>query len=442
MTDKISDDAVVDHLTRAIDAGKLPKSAQDYAQHLRKRLSQPVRVSVLGAHKTGKSELINMLLGHALIPSGAELPTTELVWGAQESMTVTAADGSVTQIDTADLTRLNGMSAAFLQVAQPLDILKKINLLEVVTENSVEELSSGVDWAVRRTDIALWCTQDFNSMERDVWHNVPDSTKDHAFLVLTKADQLVAQNVLAARVNELQQVVAEEFHSLFAVATLQAVSAFGADGVNDAKFKASGGEALTQEVFMHAERGRRADLDSAQLFLVRYKSEVDAAMAAAPMDETSQTAPVKPDAPAASPKVTEAAPEPAERITVLSTPEPVAQVTAPETGMTKVENVELFSDAIRFLKRRGDSLADTLSGLEPGNTKDLIETCVDAVEHLTDLFSQDESGCDAADAFIDELAEASDVMVLMQVEDGDAPAADAVTLLVQLRHDMEMQLAA
>ncbi len=46
------------------------------------------------------------------------------------------------------------------------------------------------------------------------------------------------------------------------------------------------------------------------------------------------------------------------------------------------------------------------------------------------------------DRRIDELAEAQDMMVLMQVEDGDGPAADAVTLLVQLRRDMEMQLAA
>ena len=433
MTDKISDDAVVEHLKRSMDAGTLPKSARDYAQHLLKRLSQPVRVSILGAHKTGKSELINMLLGRVLIPSGAELPTTEVIWGPKDWMTVTAADGSVTQIDTADMARLNGMSAAFLQVAQPHEILKQINLLEVVTENSVEELSSGVDWAVRRTDIALWCTQDFNEMEREVWRNVPDSMKDHAFLVLTKADQLSAQNVLSKRVNELQQVVAEEFHSLYAVATLQAVSAFGNNGLDAAKFKASGGEALAHEILKHAERGRRADLDSAHMFLVRYKSEVDAAMSAAP--KPAEPAPA-PEAPAVVVPTVE---------TAASTPEPKpsmpAQVATAEVGH-KVENIALFSDAIRFLKRRGDSLAETLGSLEPGNTKELIETCVDAVEHLTDLFSQDESGCDAADAFIDELAEASDVMVLMQVEDGDAPAADAVTLLLQLRHDMEMQLAA
>ena len=62
--------------------------------------------------------------------------------------------------------------------------------------------------------------------------------------------------------------------------------------------------------------------------------------------------------------------------------------------------------------------------------------------HLLDLFSDDDSGCPAADAFIDELTEASELMVLMQIESGDAPAADAVTLLLQLRRDIETKLAA
>ncbi|MEO0916707.1 MAG: hypothetical protein AAFY31_06940 [Pseudomonadota bacterium] len=107
----------------------------------------------------------------------------------------------------------------------------------------------------------------------------------------------------------------------------------------------------------------------------------------------------------------------------MSAPPPPAP-TLPEGP--KVENVALFTDSIRFLRRRGDSLTETAATLGDGNAKGLIEHCVSAVEHLVDEFSQDESGCEAADAFIDELAEAQDMMVLMQVEDGDGPAADAV----------------
>ena len=99
-------------------------------------------------------------------------------------------------------------------------------------------------------------------------------------------------------------------------------------------------------------------------------------------------------------------------------------------------------DCARFLKRRGDGLAEAIEKLAEGETKSLIDQCVSAVDHMTDLMSQDETDCDAVDAFIDELAEAQDMMVLMQVEDGDAPAADAVTLLLQLRRELEMQVAA
>jgi hypothetical protein len=111
-------------------------------------------------------------------------------------------------------------------------------------------------------------------------------------------------------------------------------------------------------------------------------------------------------------------------------------------SLPKVQNPDLFLSSVTYLKRRGDALNEEAKKLGEGEAKPLVEQCVDVGEHLVDLFSQDDSGCDAADAFIDELSEASDMMVLMQVEDGDGPAADAVTLLVQLRRDMEMQLAA
>ena len=431
MKDNSADDTVIERLNWALEAGTLPKAARDYAKHLLNRLSQPVRVSVLGGPSSGKSQLINMLIGRYLVPKDAALPTTEFIWGESEKMTVTAADGSVARVHSSDLATLSGRNAAFLQVELPVAILQRINLLEVVTEGTAEELTSGVDWAVRRTDIALWCTQEFGAMERAVWSRVPDSLKDHAFLVLTKADVMSAEKTLSKRVADLETIVAEEFHSMFAVATLQAIRAHGPNGVDEAMFHASGGGALTSEVLRHAERGRRADFDSAHMFLARYQvNPGPRKVSRSDKNVDASDAGVTPPVAEATPPVTAPSPEP-------GAAEPVV-VEAPK----KVQNVELFSNAVKYLKRRGDTLADTATSLGEGNTKPLIEQCVDAVEHLTDLFSQDESGCEAADAFIDELAEATDVMVLMQVEDGDAPAADAVTLLLQLRHDMEMQLAA
>ena len=419
MKENAHDDRVLDRLRWALEEDRLPANAREYATHLVNRLSQPVRVSVLGLPGSGKSELVNMFTGLRVLPKNASLPTTELVWGPAEAITVTSATGTVSRIAGLDFGQVARSRAAFLKVELPIDILKRINMLEVVTDGGREDIESAVDWAVRRTDIALWCTQGFGPAERAIWQRVPDGLKDHAFLILSKADVLSAEKLLSARVAELESIVAEEFHSMYAVATLQALRAHGASGVDEAMFHASGGAALCAELLRHAERGRRADLDSAHMFLARYQ-----------VPESVQAAP-----PAA------AEPEPVvEAPKAAVTPRPVAPVAVERAA--PVENVELFTEALRFLRRRGEGLAGVATDLGEGNAKELVDQCVDVIEHLTDLFAQDDSGCAAADAFMDELAEASDMMILMQVEDGDGPAADAVTLLLQLRRDLEMQLAA
>ena len=438
MKDSAVDDTVIDRLRYAIANSAFPKAAADYAQHLLQRLAQPVRVSIFGLPNSGKSELINMFVGRPILHNKVRLPTTEVVYGASEAMIVTDVNGKSERHEKIDFDVLKPGSAAFLKIELPIETLKRISFLEVVTDGSMAELSSAVEWGVRRTDIALWCSQSFGVDERAVWARVPDSLKDHAFLVLTKADVLSAEKVLSKRVSSLETIVAEEFHSLFAVATLQAIAAHKSNGeVEEAMYHASGGGALASEVLRHAERGRRADFDSAQMFLVRYnikETDVLPASAEPVIDASVVQEDVPIDLPEANVDETPelAASEPVETSPPRLQLEPLPQVS----------NVAIFADAIRFLKRRGETLSERAENLGEGNVKDILNQCVDGVEYLMDLFSQDDSGCEAADAFIDDLAEAQDVIVLMQVESGDAPAADAVTLLLQLRREMEMQLAA
>ena len=422
MKDNAPDETVIDRLRIALETEVLPKAARDHATHLLKRLSSPVRVSLLGCPGSGKSELVNMFVGRRILPKNAKLPTLELTYGPVEKITVTGAKGQNTVLGSLDFESAAKDGPAFIRAELPLPIFERISLLEVVTDGTGDELQSAVDWAVRRTDIALWCTQYFSEKEQKLWSRVPDSLKDHAFLVLAKADVLSADNALSGRISALETVVAEEFHSLFAVATLQAIKAHHEDGsVDEEVYHASGGGALSAEILRHAERGRRADFDSAHLFLARYQISGVAG------SERPTSKPVNGEM--ATPAETTAAPE------------PTSVADAPVT-VELVENVTLFQDAVRFLRRRGDGLAESVSTLEPGKSGALVNQCVDTVEHLVDLFSQDDSGCPAADAFIDDLMEATDMIVLMQAETGDAPAADAVTLLLQLRRDIETKIAA
>ena len=106
MKDNAGDDStVIERLEGALDADTLPKAARDYAKHLVRRLSQPVRVSLLGTPGAGKSQLVNMFLGEAIVPDGAVLPTTEYAWGETPQMIITGTDGVPIRIHGSDLTQ-------------------------------------------------------------------------------------------------------------------------------------------------------------------------------------------------------------------------------------------------------------------------------------------------------------------------------------------------
>ena len=432
MKDTPFDEDAIGRLRYALTTEALPTAAREHASLLLKRLSSPVRVTLLGLPGSGKSELMNMFVGQRLLPKDSKLPTTEMTFGVAERIIVTDANGGRTVIEGLDFKKAREASPAFMRVEIPNPLLQRISLLEVVTDGSATEFQSAIDWAVRRTDIALWCTQMFGPGEVQLWNRVPDSLKDHAFLVLSKADVLSAQSALTSRIAELESVVAEEFHSLFAVATLQAIKARKPDGeIDEAVYHASGGGALSAEILRHAERGRRADLDSAELFLARYQIRSSAPSTEATPVETPSADAMHHDTAGSEADTAQAQSAPVEAAPAFT-----------ETGVSKVENVTIFSDSVRFLRRRGDGLSDSIGEAGNAQSKIIVSQCVDAVEHLVDVFSDDDSGCPAADEFLDDLTEASELMILMQVEDGDAPAADAVTLLLQLRREMEMKLAA
>ena len=227
--------------------------------------------------------------------------------------------------------------------------------------------------------------------------------------------------------------------------------------IDEAMFHASGGGALTSEILRHAERGRRADFDSAHMFLARYHVKGGArpiskvsprsvcpGFTRACRGGTGTGGCARATAGSPNPRLSPLLPNrrwnpllPNRRRSLSRHRRPSrlqrrpAPVAPALPALPKVGNVELFLDSVKYLKRRGDALGEAAKEMGEGQVKPLVEQCVDAVEHLVDLFSQDETGCEATDAFIDELSEASDMMVLMQVEEGDAPAADAVTLLLQ-----------
>lgn len=384
-------------LKAALEDGDLTLTSKASAQRLLTRLTTPVRVVILGLPESGKSKLFNLLAGHVVIPGKVDLPTVCLCYGARASVTAHYADGHIATRDDLNIDLLDRNGLVSVEVQAPLPLLERISLTRFDMGDSLPAQRKSLSDAINRADMLIWCTQEFGPEERALWQHVPEPLKDHAFLVLTKAGLLHRQGVLISRMKMLEDVVADEFHSLFPVASLQGLRAVTATPPDPKAFAASGGRALLSGIQRHVEQGRRADLDNARLFLRQYGFAEEVA----------------------PPPVV--APEPA------PPPPAAAQTTA--------------SDALRdrlldHLDQQAGMMDDISDSPDAADIAGILDSCTETLEGLAMMVQQEDIDDPELAELQEDLEEASEMTLLMQIEADATAAADAITLMLQMRRQI------
>ena len=243
-----------------------------------------------------------------------------------------------------------------------------------------------------------------------------DALKDHSFLVITKADQLLMKGLLQDRIAALEEVVAQEFHSLYSVATIQAISARNETGTTEPEvWSASGGHALHDAVLRLVDTGRRADTDNALLFLSRYSAAV------AQIEQISRQKSYQPD-PRQDPKVR-------------------VDSDAAEAMGAAQHNREVFVEALEYLQDRAEKLMGQMDDPATQGTGVILDHCLDTANQLSSLLQDFDQPDRALSELQEDLMESADMMVLLQLEKSEDAAADAVTLLLQLKKEVAEKTA-
>lgn len=476
-------------LKQAVLSGLLPDSDHEKAELLLERLQKPVRLAILGMPESGKSRLLNLLVGADVIPQGVHLPTMQLVYGDSEKSVCTLADGSKEVFNAVDADMIAGLSPVFVEMQMPLPALNKISVLEVVAPNDTNAVHRASQWASKRTDVALWCTRGFTEPEQRIWATMPDLIKDHAFCMVTHADFLKAQGLYEAAVGAISAAAGDEFNAVLAIATNQALSARRADGTVDKDvMRESGGSALISAVLKQVDRGRQSAVDQGDILLHQHADLLaplkDAPVAPAPEPEVEPepaapvAAPEK--AQAEAPKATEApaetkpatrdaisrlreiaarknvsrdlafeeAAKPAETPAAEPEPEPEA---APEEEVPVEVAAEPLQPATRdayehviaYLEERGAELASVLEKQGEDGPAEVMTMAVDQIQWLCDYLN--ENG-DAADSSLqrtrDTAFDAADMVQLMQMEKQGTAALEAISLMLQIKRELQADLAA
>jgi len=428
----MSDGAVLKRLERSLNAENFSAKIKQQGLHLLERLSSPVRVVVLGLSGSGKKQILNILAGQVVVPENVDLSSFEMVW-AEESGTSFTSESGDTQVQKGEFVGMpSDFEPGFTSFELTIPVLNKMSLLCASVSGLESDKKNNIDWAIQRADIVLWCSQEFSQTERDLWAGVPDEIKDHSFFVLTRVDELSSQNELTARISELEDVVAEEFHSLIPVASLQAIGALETDGAPDQELlAASGGKALIDNVLRQVEQGRRADMDSVTLFLSRHNVAVENTQ-----QNTSDTS-EQLDSSEKSDQ-TEISDQ-SDKITILqSATGIISGVSAPSPN----KEDDFTRSVLECLRGRAIDLTRSFGHPDTEEMAAVLDHCATTANDLADICEGADCSGEEMTNLRDDILEFVELMQLIQVEEGDGPAADAVTLLLQLRRDLEFRTAA
>jgi hypothetical protein len=379
-------------LTALLDARSLPRGAALAATAMLERFDAPVRVTFLGLPGSGRARLMNHLVGDDVLPEGRALPTLCLVHGAVPRSVGTLASGEQASWPGLPIDAIEQAGTVYLDLARPLATLREFSFLELATDDTAEDQLAAMAWAEDRTDIALWISRGYGPAEAALWARAPDRLRDNGYLVMTGG-----------------------------TAAPEATQGFrAAFRVDDA----AGTGPLMDELRACAQRGRQGLVDHALLLLNRFEN----------LRPTRQLAPPPADEAPPAPAPTQAAPA-SRPLTAPLAPTGPAPRAHPETMLVPAQ-------AVAYLRKRAVELDRLIDSLAELPEKRVLGFCLETVEELVEKVSALDAP-DPATAEIEEMVlEAADVIMLLQSEDGIEPATDAITLLLQLRRDLEARLAA
>lgn len=428
-------------LAKAIETGSVPTRAVPAANELLERLGRPVMIGISGLPGSGKSTLLNLLAGSQVLPDHARLPTTELSYGESPAAVCTLADGSTQAFDHADVHKIADLSPIFVQIKLPLPALTRVSLLEIVAGDKEMEQQRSLKWMAKRSDIAIWCSQAFTGAEHSLWSGMPDTLMDHAFLLLTKADLIRNNNALQDTLEAINTTSADLFRHILPIDTAKAISARRPDGsVDKERMRESGGVALVSAILRTVDMGLQAAMDRAELLLAQ--SEVASApdrsdpiaVAPKPVESPAPTRGISPRAAAEAAKVGNLQAKPAVDVAV----------TGPEqaSGLSP-KSRKIYQNAVDYLIRESEEISTEIAGLEAGAPARVMAKAVENVQWLSDLLEKADAASDPAlDRARDMALDASDLVQLMQMENRDSASIEAVSLMIQLKRELQTELAA
>lgn len=366
-------------LQAVCSAEGLPTRVRDLGRQVQQQLETPVRLALVGRPYSGKVTLVNGLVGAAALPTKEELPPMILSHGTEAKIWVTTTTGEERSVQDTSMSGLDERDMALIRITAPLPLLEKITLLTVPLEGDAQDVAAALAWTATQADVVLWCTQTLTEQEQYYWCHLPKPLSDHAFLA-----------VLRDQPSRDSERFTGDFRSVHYVGT------DGAPFVHEKRTIDRDALAnLRQTLLSHVSSGRLEDIEGALIFLERYLPRQRARGEATSRRTRDATA-------------------------------------APSRSQTPGLEQRVLSILIERSRRLvGQMTADTLP-------QDRVKTLLNGCTEILDTCL---NASESSDILADILTEATDLMLLMQLEASPDAMNDAIALMVQVRKECEQVYA-
>lgn len=260
--------STLDQLTQTLSAGGFPDKLRAQATRLRDALSKPRRVTLMGPAGSEQTHVLNLLAGDEVLPVGLSLGTVRVSHGAHERTRLTLSDGSSLVLKgLPSVSTMGGVKPVLTEVEAPLPSLAKISLMELADAGEPAAQAKALSWAAKQTDIAIWCTRDFQPAELALWQTMPDHIQDHAMVVCTDHRSLGGARADASAA--LRAVAQNSFAYHMALDPIAARRASAGEGVDKEMLRASGGMQLISSILKEIGQAQQDAVDQAEMLLVR-----------------------------------------------------------------------------------------------------------------------------------------------------------------------------
>ncbi|WP_425083640.1 dynamin family protein [Ruegeria profundi] len=369
------------------------------------RLSNAVNIGFAGEFGAGKSSLANMLAGADILPTGpqhlklplvivafADAPETTVGWWDKEPKTYSGIVLEKAAEDKPD----------FISVGLNTPALREISLFDLPGSGALDETYKPTLDLLRFVDCAIWCTNGTNAWretERHLWAQVPQELRDNSLLAVTHTDLPHVRDALDRVLARLNKEKEGLFNAVVPIGTPVAVKAMAQEPEPDFDlWENCGGQNLAEKVLEAASARRMHDLNAARK---------DIAELFHPFLETL------------------AGPE----------PEPEAESPSVQAALGSALpplNNPILEDWLAAIASIYEDLRES-SDIEPAA---FLQSCQEIVEDFAERLEQGGEIDPDADWIPGEFEKATDLLLLLQFESGDAPLRDAISILAQLSDNL------